>query len=196
MKEIILGSQSPRRKEIMLFFSLPFRQVPSHFDEDSIPYAGNAAKLASDLASAKIKVLAKKYPDDTILTADTVVAIDGITLGKPANETESRQMLERLSGRWHSVFTAVAGYRTGKFVCEVEETKVLCNNATPDELHRYMRVHGLYDKAGGYAIQKSGSILVQRLDGCYYNVMGMPINTLRRVLKQVGIDLWDYLKEL
>lgn len=196
MKEIILGSHSPRRVEIMNYFSLPFRQVASHFDEESIPYAGDAKKLASDLALAKLKVLASEYPDDTIITADTVVAIDGMSLGKPTNENESREMLVRLCGRWHSVITAVASYKAGKFFCFEEETKVLCNNATPDEIHRYMTIHALYDKAGGYAIQKSGSILVRRIDGCYYNVLGLPINTLRRALKEVGIDLWDYIKEL
>ncbi len=196
MKEIILGSHSPRRVEIMNFFSLPFRQVASNFDEDSIAYKGDAASLARDLALAKAKSLAQDFPNDIILTADTVVAIDGLSLGKPLNENESREMLSRLCGRWHSVITALACYKDGKFYCEEEETKVLCNTLTPDELHRYMRVHALYDKAGSYAIQKSGSILVRRIEGCYYNVMGLPINALRLVLKEVGIDLWDYIKEL
>ncbi len=196
IKKVILGSHSPRRVEIMNYFSLPFRQEASDFDEDTIPYEGDAVKLARDLALAKAQVLAKRFPDDIIITADTVVAIDGLSLGKPLNEDESREMLSRLCGRWHSVITAVATYKAGNFFCEDEETRVLCNAATPDELHRYMRIHALYDTAGGYAIQKSGSILVRRIDGCYYNVLGLPINTLRRVLKEVGIDLWDYIKEL
>lgn len=192
---LILGSQSPRRKEILGFFSIPFRQVSSAFDEDSIPYAGDAAKLARELALGKAKVLAATYPNETILTADTVVAIDNITLGKPANEAESKEMLTRLCGRWHSVITAVVGYKNGQFFSEEEETRVLCNVLTPDEIHRYMRVHALQDKAGGYAIQKSGSLLVRRIEGCYYNVCGLPINATRRILKKVGIDLWDHLKE-
>ncbi len=196
MKEIILGSHSPRRVEIMNFFCLPFRQVASHFDEATIPYQGDAAKLAYELALEKAKALALEHPSDIILTADTVVAIDGMALGKPINDDESREMIGRLCGRWHSVITAVAAYRQGQFYCKTEETKVLCNTATPDEIHRYMRIHALYDKAGSYAIQKSGSILVQRIDGCYYNVMGLPINTMRSILKEVGIDLWDYIKEL
>ncbi len=196
MKEIILGSHSPRRKEILSYFSLPFRQVASHFDEDSVPYEGDPHHLAKELALGKLQALAKRFPDDYIITADTVVAIDGMSLGKPQSEKESREMLERLCGRWHSVITAVAGYYKGKFVCEDEETKVLCNTLTPDEIHRYMRVHHLYDKAGSYALQKSGSILVNRIDGCYYNVIGLPINTLRRILSHLGVDLWDYIKEL
>ena len=196
MKEILLGSHSPRRKEILGYFSLPFKSIASGFDEESIPYAGDAVKLAEALALGKAKALANEHKNETIITADTVVAIDGITLGKPSNENESRKMLECLCGRWHSVITAVVAYKNADFFLEVEETKVLCNSLTPDELHRYMRAHGLFDKAGSYAIQRSGSILVRRIEGCYYNVMGLPINGLRRALKQVGIDLWDYLKEL
>lgn len=192
--EIILGSHSPRRKEILGFFSLPFRQVASGFDEESIPYKGDAAHLACELAVKKAETLAKQFPNDIILTADTVVAIDGIALGKPTSPLESRQMLERLCGRWHSVITAVAVAKQGKVYDDIEETKVLCNNATPDELHRYMHAHALFDKAGGYAIQKSGSVLVQKIDGCYYNVCGLPINATRRLLLKAGIDLWDYLK--
>lgn len=154
MKELILGSHSPRRKEILSYFSLPFRQLASNFDEESIPYAGDPHRLAQQIALGKLKSLAKEYPDDIIITADTVVAIDGMSLGKPLSEKESREMLERLCGRWHSVITAVAGYTDGRFFCEDEETKVLCNTLTPDEIHRYMRVHHLYDKAGSYAMQK------------------------------------------
>ena len=196
MKEIILGSHSPRRKEILHYFSLPFTTQASHFDEESIPYEGNAQKLARDLALAKAQVLAQDFSDAIIITADTVVAIDQIVLAKPTSENEAKEMLTRLSGRWHSVFTAVVCFNEGKFFCEDEETKVLCNSLTPDELHRYMRAHAVADKAGSYAIQKSGSILVQKIEGCYYNVMGLPINALRRALKEVGINLWDYLKEL
>ena len=194
--KIILGSKSPRRAEILGFFSLPFKQIASDFDEESVAYTGDPAKLALELAMSKAKVLASQYPHDVILTADTVVAIDGITLGKPGSEAESREMLSRLAGRWHSVITAVVASKGGKFFSEVEETKVLCNSVTPDELHRYMRKHALYDKAGGYAIQKSGSVLVRRIEGCYYNVCGLPINALGSVLLKVGIDLWDHLKAL
>ena len=195
-KPIILGSQSARRKEILNFFSLPFRQVPSDFDEDAVPFEGCGKTLATTLALGKAKALAKDYPDDVIITADTVVAIDEQSLGKPVDDEESRSMLKRLSGRWHSVYTAVASYKDGALYCEVEETKVLCNKLTDEQINRYMHMHTLHDKAGSYAIQKSGSIFVQKIDGCYFNVMGLPINALRVALSHVGIDLWDYIKEL
>lgn len=191
---LLLGSQSPRRAEILAYFSIPFRQVASDFDEESIAYNGDATQLARQLALSKAKVLAQIYPQETILTADTVVAIDGLSLGKPSSPEEAKEMLTRLCGRWHSVITAVTSYNDGQFFCEDEETRVLCNVLTPEEIHRYMCVHKLEDKAGGYAIQQSGSILIRRIDGCYYNVLGLPINGMRRVLKQADIDLWDYLK--
>lgn len=195
MTELILGSQSPRRVEIMGYFSLPFRQVASHFDEESIPYAGDPAEYAVMLSMEKAKVLQKNFPKATILTADTVVSIDKLLLGKPKNDQEVLEMLNLLNGRTHSVITGVSVVSPNGTVSAHEETKVTCNSLTPDELHRYMRKLKLTDKAGGYAIQNSGSLLVKGIEGCYYNVCGLPINTVRIVLQKIGIDLWDYLKK-
>ena len=193
--DLILGSQSPRRKEILNFFSLPFRQRTSHFDEDSVPFTRDPASYATTLALEKAKTLIKSYPDSLIITADTVVYVEGTILGKPTNDQEMLQMLQSLSNRWHSVITAVVAMSSTTCASGAEETKVLCNNLTPDQLHRYMRVHTLHDKAGGYAIQKSGSLFIQRIEGCYYNVCGLPINTLSCVLEKHGINLWNYLKD-
>jgi septum formation protein len=193
--DIILGSASPRRKEILDFFSLSYRQVASRFDESTIPYEGNPFSYATKLALAKAQTLQKEFPNSIILSADTIVCIDDIILGKPRDDAEMLQMLLTLSNRWHSVVTGVVALSPTTTATGAEETRVLCNNVTPDELHRYMRKHTLTDKAGGYAIQKSGSLLVKQIDGCYYNVCGLPINTLSYVLKQVGVDLWDHLKD-
>jgi septum formation protein len=193
--EIILGSQSPRRKEILEFFSLPFRQIPSHFDEESVAYDRSPSLYAEKLSLEKAKVLQKQYPEALIITADTVVSLDGTLLGKPADDEDSRRMLSLLSGRWHSVITAVSVSKKEALFSQAEETRVLCNRLTPDEIHRYLKRHHLTDKAGGYAIQKSGSLLVNKIEGCYYNVCGLPVNTLRELLQKVGIDLWDYLKK-
>ena len=194
MHKIILGSTSPRRKEIMNFFSLPFTQVSSPFDESQVPYLKDPIAYVCKLAEEKAKALKDAYHDSIILTADTMVFIDGELLGKPKDEKETVEMLTKLSGRWHSVFTAVAVTTQATTFCEAEETKVHCNTLSIDDIHRYMRAHSLTDKAGAYAIQKSGSMLVKEINGCYYNVMGLPINTVRKLLFKAGIDLWDYLK--
>lgn len=193
--EIILGSQSPRRAEILGYFSLPFTQVTSHFDEESVPYEGDPFTYTRVLSLEKAKVIQKQFPNSIILTADTVVSVDNMVLGKPKDDEEMKQVLQLLSGRAHSVITGVCVASPEVYACGCEETKVFCNRVTPDEIHRYMRSHNLKDKAGSYAIQRSGSLFVNKIEGCYHNVCGLPINTLREMLGKVGIDLWDYLKE-
>lgn len=193
--EFILGSQSPRRVEILGYFSLPFRQVASHFDEESVPFTGDPAHYATALSMEKAKVLRVSFPEAIILTADTVVSIDGLLLGKPKDDAEGLKMLNLLQGRTHSVITAVSVVSPMGEASGHEETKVICNSLTPEEIRHYMQKHTLTDKAGGYAIQKSGSLLVKGIEGCYYNVCGLPVNTVRTVLQKIGIDLWDYLKE-
>lgn len=191
---LILGSSSPRRKEILSFFSYPFQQASPPFDEESVPFVGDPVSYVTTLALEKGHSLKKAYPHDVILTADTIVFIEGDVLGKPKTEQEMVAMLTRLSSRWHSVFTAVAVTSPKVVVTEYEETRVLFNTLTPSDIHRYMRGHSLLDKAGAYAIQSSGSLIVNRIEGCYYNVMGLPVNTLRKVLEQADIDLWNHLK--
>lgn len=192
--ELILGSTSPRRKEIMEFFSYPFRQVTPSFDEASIQFTGNPQEYVIKIAQGKAHSLAPTYPNSIIVTCDTIVFIDNEVLGKPKDEHAAFSMLAKLSGRWHSVFTAIAVFGQNRLLSAVTETKVHCNTLSQEDIHRYYRAHSLADKAGSYAIQRSGSLLVKEIVGCYYNVMGLPVDTLRNLLQQVGIDLWNYLK--
>lgn len=191
--QIILGSQSPRRVEILKFFSLPFEQVTSHFDEDAVPYQGDPGKHAALLAKGKAETLSLQYPESIILTADTVVSLNGKLFGKPEDETKAFESLRELAGKRHSVYTAVAVWKEGMLYQGVEETKVLMNPLSDSQIREYLKALHWADKAGGYAIQLAGSLLVRSIDGCYYNVMGLPINTLAELLKKVGIDLWDHL---
>lgn len=191
---IILGSQSPRRREILGYFSLPFLQVSSNFDEEAEPYDGNPQKHALHLSQKKAAAIAHNYPDDIILTADTTVSVDGKMLNKPADEKEAFSFLSLLAGRWQSVFTGVTVRLGEKVYSATEETRILFHKLTPDQIHKFHQHCHFLDKAGGYAIEKSGSLIVEKMEGCYYNVMGLPINTTTRLLKQVGIDLWDHLK--
>lgn len=190
----ILGSQSPRRKEILSFFAIPFVQIPSAFNEESIEFQGNPQQYAQDLSIKKGQELAKTFPEDTILTADTVVYFEGKIYNKPKDEREAHDMLKKLSGHWHQVFTAVTILKPNDIFMGVEETKILFHPLTDEQIHLYHQSCAFLDKAGGYTIQQAGSIPIARIDGCYYNVMGLPINTTKELLLKAGIDLWKHLK--
>ena len=194
MTPIILGSQSPRRKEILSFFSFPFETVTSHFDEDSVLFHGNPIAFVSEIAAGKARALASRFPNDLILTADTTVYKDGKNYGKPVNAEEAFQALSELAGQWHSVFTGVTLISNNKLWNNVEETRVLFNPLTPEEIRHYHNKLHWSDKAGGYAIQMAGGLAIKKIDGCYYNAMGLPINSVRNLLLNVQIDLWDYLR--
>jgi septum formation protein len=194
MKRLILGSQSPRRKEILSYFDLPFDQISPNVDEDKILFKGDPGEYVNTLSKMKAEVLQLQYPDAIILTADTVVYRNGKIYNKPKDEQEAFQALSELVGQWHSVFTGVTVSTQDNQYHQWEEARVLFNPLTPEEIrHYHKRIHWA-DKAGGYAIQMGGGLIVRRIEGCYYNVMGLPINTVRTLLQKVGIELWDYVK--
>lgn len=191
---IILGSSSKRRKEILDYFSIVYEQKNPLFNEDEIPKNLHPNKFAYTAAEEKSKSLAKEYPNRTILSADTVVYYNDRLILKPKDENDAYNMLLTLSGNWHYVVTAVSVYKDNKVFTETEETKILFNKLSDDQIKAYHKNFYFMDKAGGYAIQKGGSIIVNRIIGCYYNVMGLPINTTCTLLQKVGINLWDHLK--
>lgn len=191
---LILGSQSPRRKEILSFFSLPFKQISSNFDEDSIPFEGNPIEYVQLLSQAKAQVLADQYADNLILTADTIVYKDGKVYGKPVDQAELFQFIGELNDQWHSVFTSLTLQLGNQFFQQTEETRVLFNPIPDNQLELYHTFLPWQDKAGGYMIQSAGSLIVKRIEGCYYNVMGLPVNALRDLLLKFDIELWSYLK--
>ncbi len=192
--KLILGSQSPRRKEILSYFSLPFVQIPSLFNEDSIQYAGDPKNYATTLSQHKAHELASRFPEYVILTADTIVHLNGKVYNKPGNPLEAQQMLKDFSGNWQEVYTAVTVRRHDTFFSDIEETRILFHNLTDAQITHYHKSCNSLDKAGGYSIQHSGGLIVSRMEGCYDNVLGLPINTLRKLLLKMGIDLWLYLK--
>lgn len=191
--QLILGSQSPRRKEILGYFSIPFQQVPSNFNENDISFSGDPKVYVSTLARAKAKKLLPLYPEATILTADTIVYRKGVVYPKPKNQQEAFKILEELSGKWHCVLTSVTIRNSQQEFFETEQTQVLFNTLLPKQIRSYQNAITITDKAGAYAIQGAGSIIYKKIEGCYYNVMGLPINAVRRLLSQSGIDLWDYI---
>lgn len=188
---ILLGSRSPRRQEILSFFSLPFEVASSDFDERSISFKENPYTFVENLAEKKGLSLVSHFPKHLIITADTVVYFNGDVFFKPQNEEEARGMLRCLSGRTHEVITAVTINLNGKTYSDHEVTRVTFEELTDKQIDQYVQTTHPMDKAGSYGIQGIGSLLISNIEGCFYNVMGLPIQLLARLLRNVGLDLWD-----
>lgn len=192
---LILGSQSPRRKEILNFFSIPFTCVNPVFDEDAWPFHGDPVRYVNELALEKGYSLQESYPEAIILTADTTVYLNGKVYNKPESEEKAIQLLRAMAGSSFSVYTGVAAIGSGIKAVTAVETKVFVNPLTEKQIQQYHQKMYCFDLAGGYAFHlKSGNLIINRIEGCYYNVMGLPISGLCQVLSQAGIDLWDHLK--
>lgn len=194
--QIILGSGSPRRGEILRFFSLPFVQVSSTFDEDSVSFTGDPTSYVQELSLKKGESLLSTYSDHPILTADTTVFCEGTIYNKPKNREEAVLFLQNLSDRWHSVFTSLSLLYQGRTETRYEETKILFHPLSLDQIDLYLQHINFLDKAGSYAIQQGGGLIVKKIEGCYYNVMGLPLTSLRELLLSIHIDLWRHMKIL
>ncbi len=192
-QDIILASSSPRRKELLETIGVFPRIVPSHFDEESVPFTGCPEEYVTTLARGKAEVIAQLHPDALVLSADTFVYASGKVLNKPKDYAEAREMLSLLSGISHSVYTGVALSKNGIIKTAVERTIVRFNPLTSEQIEYFIRSQNVFDKAGGYAIQGLGSLLVERIDGCYYNVVGLPLNLVHRLFTAFGYSLWDHL---
>ena len=190
---LILGSSSPRRKEILGFFKIPFEVDSPPFDEEAQKFEGDPLAYATLLAKGKAQSLVSKYPGQVILTADTLVFKEGQLFCKPKSDQEAFEMLRRFNGSWHTVFTAVACAKDKEVITDYEETQVLFHEVPEEDLELYHKAFSGQDKAGGYGIQMAGSIIIKRIEGCFYNVMGLPISAVSDVLRKMGIDLWHYL---
>lgn len=194
--KVILGSQSPRRLEILSFFSLDIHQVTSHFDESQISFLGDPRAFVEEVSKRKALCLNQRFPKDPILTADTVMFQKGRLFLKPETMAEAKTMLSELSGKEHHVYTGVSVALGDTIFTDWAQTTVEFHELTEDQMQTYHRCFGPFDKAGGYTIQKGGSLIVKRIEGCYYNIMGLPLQPVYRLLLKVGINLWDHLKHL
>ncbi len=194
MVRIILGTQSPRRRELMDIFSIPFEQVSSAFVEETIPFKEDPISYVNSLSRGKSESLHHLYPQAAILTADTVVFCQGKIYNKPLNYDQAFEYISELQNQWQSVYTSVCLYYNSMIYQEVEETRVLFNPMESDQIHCYLHHTHWSDKSGGYTIQKLGMLLVKKIEGCYYNVLGLPVNTVQALFKKIGIDLWQHIK--
>lgn len=177
---IILASKSPRRKELLSFITTDFAVKSADVDE-TLPQGITPDKAVEYLS--KIKAEPFKNENDIVIGADTVVALDGKILGKPRDDADAFATLKMLSGREHSVFTGVSVIKGEKIETFSVQTKVKMFELTDEEIEEYIATDEPFDKAGSYGIQGKGSLLVEKIDGDYFNVVGLPISRLNRVLK-------------
>jgi septum formation protein len=189
-KPIILASASPRRRELLRQVGLSFKTAPAHVDERVLAAEQPemyAARLAQDKACAAMK----KFSSGIIIAADTVVIIDSEILGKPVDAADAERMLSMLSGNMHRVITglAVIDVGTGKMLTRTAITKVWFRNLSREEIDSYVTTREPLDKAGAYGIQGKGALLVERIDGCYFNVVGLPLVLLSDMLKEFEVRL-------
>lgn len=192
--ELILGSKSKSRQKILSFFTLPYTQIGSDFQEDLVPFSGNPQEYVQILSQRKAEVLAKKFPSQPILTADTVVFFNYRLYHKPKDKVEAYRFFSEFSGNWHQVFTGVTVRQENNVYSGFEETKVLFQKLLPDQIQKYQNIYNPLDKSGGYSIDEAANLIISRIEGCHYNVLGLPLNLTCHLLKSVGIDLWDFLK--
>ena len=184
MNELILASASPRRRELMTLAGLDFTVKTARTDETVDPSL-SPEETVRCLARKKALAVAADEKDKTVIGADTVVEIGGKILGKPSDYDEAFAMLSALSGRIHNVFTGVCIVKDGRESVFCEKTEVTFYPLTPQEIDAYIKTGDCYDKAGGYGVQSKGCTLVRKIDGDYFNVVGLPIASLCRKLKEI-----------
>jgi septum formation protein len=193
MKKIILGSKSPRRKEILSYYNIPFEQVGSAFDEDSIIFNGNPETYVTDISKGKAEILSHIFPNAIILTADSTVYFEGKIYNKPAHYEEAFHFLSQFQGKWQSVWTGLTLYKDKNYYHQAEESKLLLNPLNETQIHVLLSKINWSDLAGGFTIENTGSLLVNKIEGCYYNILGLPVNCLHSLLLKIGINVWHYL---
>jgi septum formation protein len=190
--ELILASGSPRRRELLGKIGAVFRVVSADIDED-IPEP-NPAKMVETLALLKARAVLQLEPQAVVIAADTTVAIDDQILNKPRDGQENVAFIERLNGRWHDVYTGVCIAQRDREVVGVEHTRVKFRALTPFEIQGYAHSGEGLDKAGGYGIQEMGMALVERIEGDFFNVVGLPINRLLILARELGLPLLPWVR--
>lgn len=196
MTSLVLASKSPRRRRLLSALGWNFRVVDpavgERNGEGELP-----VDLCRRLALEKARAVSLKCPDNLVLGADTIVALDGVALGKPKDDGEAVEMIRRLSGRSHDVMTGIAVCRSDRRLVDVEVTRVSFRALADSEIKAYVSTGEGRDKAGAYAIQGKGSLLVSEIRGCYFNVVGLPLYRLSLLIDRFGIPLsrqWEEFK--
>jgi len=187
---VILASSSPRRRDLLRQIGVEFTVDPADVDE-SILSGEVPEDYAVRVSLDKARVAARKAGEGIVIAADTIVVFKDVILGKPDDSHDAKRMLEMLSGNMHRVITglAVMNAATGMVLCKTATTKVWFRNLEKDQVKRYVLSGEPLDKAGAYGIQGKGALLVARIEGCYNNVVGLPLALLDEMLREFGIKL-------
>jgi septum formation protein len=183
---VVLASQSPRRRELLELIGIPHEVRPADIDE-SLVVGELPERYVERLAREKAEVVAATENDALVIGADTTVVIDEVILAKPNDVVDAEEMIRRLSGRSHTVMTAVAASYHGKTVSAVELVDVTFRPLDDDEIRRYVATGEPMDKAGAYGIQGYGATIVRRIDGDYFAVMGLSLVRLVSLMNELGI---------
>jgi septum formation protein len=185
---VILASNSPRRRELLAQVGMTFLVAPANVDESM-----RAGEIPNDyaerLALDKARAVASRRQEGIVIAADTIVVVGGSIFGKPSDAADALRMLSELSGRGHEVITglAVMDAATGRSAARTSVTHVWFRDLSAKEIMAYVATGEPLDKAGAYGIQERGALLVERIDGCYSNVVGLPLSLLGEMLREFGV---------
>ncbi len=193
-KQLILASKSPRRKTILSDLNVPFKVIVANVEENH-PDHLSPEQIVVDNAKAKAKAVSLDIDRGYVIGADTIVVFNGEVLIKPSDYNHAKETLQKLSGNTHQVYTGVAVYdsETNRSYTGICCTEVTFENIDDKHLDIYISSVYPYDKAGAYAIQGLGALVVNSIKGCFFNVMGLPVVTLDTLLRRFGVSLFDYV---
>ncbi|MBT6254227.1 septum formation inhibitor Maf [Candidatus Uhrbacteria bacterium] len=191
MKNLILGSTSPRRKALLELINLPFDIVPSEYEED-MTLDMPPKELVQHLSKGKADSVVKKVEKGIVIAADTIVALNGKVMGKPKSDEEARKMLQELSGNTHEVMTGLTliDVESGRSLSRANISKVTFKTIPEHEIDAYIASGNTRNRAGAYGIQDLGSLFISGIEGDYYGIMGMPLYELMNMLKEFDVDIW------
>ena len=187
LPKIVLASGSPRRAEILKSVGWEFTKDVPDIDESELPGETPEAYVQR-LAKIKGKTVAARHSSELVLAADTTVVIDGAIIGKPVDLMDARRMLKLLSGRRHDVLTGVAVVKNGTVQVAMQRTRVKFAELTDAEINFLAEMGDPLDKAGAYAVQAQAALFIERIEGDYWNVVGLPINLVYELVKKAGFD--------
>lgn len=189
--KIVLASASPRRQELLQLIGLNPEIIIPDIAEIIRPNESPVVFLERVAIAKGIEVYKKKFYSHLLISADTVVLLDNSLIGKPTDRDDAFRMLSQLSGQRHEVLTGISLMYRGETRFKISRTAVYFKELTDSEINFYLDHENFLDKAGAYAIQGRAAIFVERIDGCFFNVMGFPLNLFYRMVKERGLNLYD-----